>query len=147
MLPWWPVKAVALMSPAGYVVSLMKSSGSRGREGVTSVDEEDMRGVRDWRVKTSSPLTYRLFLCLSIVWTIKTSRVFRIGASTLHFRSHLLLATTLCCVAFLTLAYIALTGKTRSLIENSGGSRWQLQSRNWSYPHTGGKTVEGGGIR
>ena len=54
------------MSPAGYVVSLMKSSGSRGREGGTSVDEEEMRGVRDWRAKTSSPLTYRWF-CLSTV--------------------------------------------------------------------------------
>merc|ERR1719367_561572 len=86
-----------------------------------------MRGAKDWRAKTSSPLTYR------------------IGASTLHFRSHLLLATTLCCVAFLTLAYIALTGKTRSLIENSSG-RGQLE-RNRSYPHTEGKPVEGGGIR
>jgi len=110
------------MSPAGYVVSLMKSSGSVG-----TLDEEGMRGVRDWRAKTSSPLTYR------------------IGASTLHFRSHLLLAIALCCAAFLTLAYIALTGKTRSLTDNSG--RWQLETRNWSYPHTAAKTVEGGGIR
>ena len=48
------MKAVASMSPAGYVVSLMKSSGSVG-----TLDEEGMRGVRDWRAKTSSPLTYR----------------------------------------------------------------------------------------
>ena len=36
----------------------------------------DMRGVRGWRAATSAPLTYR------------------IGASSLHFRSHLLLAAT-----------------------------------------------------
>ena len=66
------------MSPAGYVVSLMKSSGSRGREGGTSVDEEKMRGVRDWRAKTSSPLTYRWF-CLFYCSTSKASRVLGLG--------------------------------------------------------------------
>ena len=53
------MKAVASMGPAGYVVSLMKSGSSGGREAGSSLDEGGMRGVRDWRAKTSSPLTYR----------------------------------------------------------------------------------------
>ena len=48
------------MGSAGYVVSLMKlGNSSRMEVGSSFVDAEDMGGVKDWRAKTSSPLTYR----------------------------------------------------------------------------------------
>ena len=71
----------------------------------------------------------------------------RIGVSTLHFRSHLMLAIALCCAGFLVLAYIALTGNTRSLNEEGEISKFYRKGLNFSYPHTKGERVEGGGIR
>ena len=71
----------------------------------------------------------------------------RIGVSTLHFRSHLMLAIALCCAAFLVLAYIALTGNTRSLNEGGELSKLYREGLNFSYPKTKGERVEGGGIR
>ena len=71
----------------------------------------------------------------------------RIGVSTLHFRSHLMLAIALCCAAFLVLAYIALTGNTRSLNERGGLSKLYHEGLKFSYPNTKGERVEGGGIR
>jgi len=118
------------MGSAGYVVSLMKlGNSSRMEVGSSSLEAEDMRGVKDWRVKTSSPLTYR------------------IGVSTLHFRSHLMLAIALCCAAFLVLAYIALTGNTRSLHEDGKHFKLHREGLNFSYPNTKGERVEGGGVR
>ena len=71
----------------------------------------------------------------------------RIGVSTLHFRSHLMLAIALCFAAFLVLAYIALTGDTRSLNEEGKHFKLHREGLNLSYPNTKGERVEGGGIR
>ena len=71
----------------------------------------------------------------------------RIGVSTLHFRSHLMLAIALCCAGFLVLAYIALTGNTRSVNEGGELSKLYREGLNLSYPNTKGERVEGGGIR
>ena len=67
--------------------------------------------------------------------------------STLHFRSHLMLAIALCFAAFLVLAYIALTGNTRSLNEDGGLSKLYREGLNFNYPNTKGERVEGGGVR
>ena len=58
-----------------------------------------------------------------------------------------MLAIALCCAAFLVLAYIALTGNTRSLNEGGGLSKLYHEGLNFSYPNTKGERVEGGGIR
>ena len=58
-----------------------------------------------------------------------------------------MLAIALCCAAFLVLAYIALTGNTRSLNEVEEPSELYREGLNFSYPKTKGERVEGGGIR
>jgi soluble calcium-activated nucleotidase 1 len=53
--------------------------------------------MRDWRSAISAPLTYR------------------IGSSTVHFRSHLLLVSCTVTAAVLIIGYLALTGRQRSV--------------------------------
>jgi len=67
--------------------------------------------MKDWRTAISTPLTYR------------------IGNSTLHFRSHLVFAGCLIAVAVLMLFYFTQTGRARSV-------RWGGGLYNTTYPLT-----------
>jgi len=67
--------------------------------------------MKDWRTAISTPLTYR------------------IGNSTLHFRSHLVFAGCLIAVAVLMLLYFTQTGRARSV-------RWGGGLYNTTYPLT-----------
>jgi len=90
---------------------------TRGMHLVSLAPPPDMRGVRGWRAATSAPLTYR------------------IGASSLHFRSHLLLAAILALAAVTTIAYLSATSFTRPALPST---------TNISYPRTPAVRVAGG---
>jgi len=80
--------------------------------------------MKDWRAAISTPLTYR------------------IGSSTVHFRSHLLLAGTLIAGAILLLLYTTKTGRARSNFVDVG--QWGGGIYNNTYPLTPGVRVAQG---
>ena len=95
---------------------------------VLSPFPQDMRhSARDWRSAISAPLTYR------------------IGSSTLHFRSHLLLAVTLVTAALCTITYLTLTGRNSSNFDHSFVKEHSLVASkyNSTYPFTPPERVGG----
>jgi len=88
---------------SSYVVAMIprsKSSSEMSYHSDPSI-RLDMRsvGVKDWRTAISTPLTYR------------------IGNSTLHFRSHMVVISAIVLFAILLLAYTSLSGKNRSNLD------------------------------
>ena len=82
--------------------------------------------ARDWRSAISAPLTYR------------------IGSSTLHFRSHLLLAVSLVTAALFTITYLTLTGRNSSNFDHSFVKEHSLATKyNSTYPFTPPERVGG----
>lgn len=94
--------------------------GGRGRKYMDISENQDMRhSARDWRSAISAPLTYR------------------IGSSTLHFRSHLLLAVSLVTAALFTITYLTLTGRNSSNFDHSFVKEHSLAGKyNSTYPFT-----------
>ena len=95
---------------------------------VLSPFPQDMRhSARDWRSAISAPLTYR------------------IGSSTLHFRSHLLLAVSLVTAALCTITYLTLTGRNSSNFDHSFVKEHSLAGSkyNSTYPFTPPERVGG----
>ena len=92
---------------------------------------QEMRGrPRDWRAAISSPLTYR------------------IGSSTLHFRSHLLLTACLVVLALLTLLHLSTSSILRSSTHSNGLSKLinlhnlpTVRKTNSTYPLTPVKRI------
>jgi len=103
--------------PQAYVVNVM---GAKSQEGSDfGRDPKDMRGLHDWRAAISAPLTYR------------------IGSSTLHFRSHLLFVSSIVSVAVLTIAYLTVTGRNKSNFDHSlVGEHSYRKKYNHLYPLT-----------
>jgi len=110
--------ASSVTSPAtsSYVVAMIP----RTRSSHDIYPGDTVLNMKDWRAAISTPLTYR------------------IGNSTVHFRSHLVFAGTLIAVAVLMLFYFTQTGRARSnfVSVDRWGSRGGLY--NSSYPLTPG---------